>query len=271
LSRTDVNVRFSFPTRCLEYLSEFERKLDNYADLKVVLVREVDHLLGSQYKIEVKRRIILLGKEIWADTDIRTRFSFPTKKLGRLAGWEGQNYYVDLMVKDSKAKLWAFRCWKRRNGRHLKPWLHGEWLEFVGHYGLKIGDKVVLVREDDPFLGSQYRIEAKRRIILLGQEIWVDVIECFAELEEGQSHSVDLTVKDSRQRVWTFSCRKRRNGSHPKPWLSGEWLRFVKHCGLKIGDKVVMVQEDDQFLGSQYRIEAKRRIIVLGQGIWADV
>ncbi|KAJ4833965.1 hypothetical protein Tsubulata_048115 [Turnera subulata] len=96
-------------------------------------------------------------------------------------------------------------------------------------------------------------------------------IECFAELEEGQSHSVDLTVKDSRQRVWTFSCRKRRNGSHPKPWLSGEWLRFVKHCGLKIGDKVVMVQEDDQFLGSQYRIEAKRRIIVLGQAIWADV
>ncbi|KAJ4824638.1 hypothetical protein Tsubulata_048850 [Turnera subulata] len=88
------------------------------------------------------------------------------------------SYYVDLNVRDSKQKLWGFRCRKRRSGRHPKPWLSGEWLQFVHHYGLRIGDRVVLVREDDdvPVLGRpHYRIEVKRRIVLLGQEILADV------------------------------------------------------------------------------------------------
>ncbi|KAJ4833962.1 hypothetical protein Tsubulata_048112 [Turnera subulata] len=109
-------------------------------------------------------------------TDVGARLSFPTPKLVSLAGWGGQNHYVNLNVKDGKQKVWAFRCWKRRNGRHPKPWVSGEWLEFVQQYGLKIGDKVILVREDNPARGSEFRIEAKRRIVLLGQEIWADVI-----------------------------------------------------------------------------------------------
>ncbi|KAJ4831783.1 hypothetical protein Tsubulata_040069 [Turnera subulata] len=114
--------------------------------------------------------------KILQKTDIGARLSFPTGKLGCLGEWEGQSYYVDLNVRDSKQKLWAFRCRKRRSGRHPKPWLCGEWLEFVEHYGLRVGDRVVLVREDHPVLGPQYMIEAKRRIILLGHEIWADVV-----------------------------------------------------------------------------------------------
>ncbi|KAJ4839189.1 hypothetical protein Tsubulata_038957 [Turnera subulata] len=116
----------------------------------------------------------ILNKSLTA-TDINIRLSFPTNTLQYLAGWEeGQNYCVNLKVKDSRQKVWNFSCRKRRNGSHPKPWLSGDWLNFVEHYGLMIGDKVVMVQEDDHFLGSQYIIEVKRNIIMLGKEICAD-------------------------------------------------------------------------------------------------
>uniref|UniRef100_A0A6N2K8C8 TF-B3 domain-containing protein n=1 Tax=Salix viminalis TaxID=40686 RepID=A0A6N2K8C8_SALVM len=80
---------------------------------------------------------------------------------------------VDLRVKDSCGELRVIRCWKRKNGDHDKPVLSSGWLKFVADYGLGVGDKVVLLREDDHSLGSQFRIEALRKIVLLGQ--WGEV------------------------------------------------------------------------------------------------
>jgi hypothetical protein len=82
--------------------------------------------------------------------------------------------YVDLYVKDSCGELRVIRCLKR-NGVYDKPVLSMGWLKFVADYGLRVGDKVVLHREDDQNLGSQFMIEAKRRIMLLGEEAWGDV------------------------------------------------------------------------------------------------
>jgi hypothetical protein len=79
-----------------------------------------------------------------------------------------------LHVKDSCGELRVIRCWKRNEG-YDKPELFMGWRDIVADYGLRVGDKVVLHREDDHNLGSQFRIEAKRSIKLFGEEDWSDV------------------------------------------------------------------------------------------------
>jgi hypothetical protein len=75
---------------------------------------------------------------------------------------------------NSCGELRVIRCLKRKED-YDKPVLSKGWLKFVADYGLRVGDKVVLHREDDQNLGSQFMIEAKRRIMLLGEEAWGDV------------------------------------------------------------------------------------------------
>ncbi|KAF9685011.1 hypothetical protein SADUNF_Sadunf03G0009900 [Salix dunnii] len=75
---------------------------------------------------------------------------------------------------DSYGELRVIRC-RKRDGKYGKPVLSSGWLDFVADYGLRVGDKVVLLSEDDHNLGSQFRIEAKRRIMLFGGEPWGDV------------------------------------------------------------------------------------------------
>lgn len=110
--------------------------------------------------------------EVLGDTDVRFRFSLPAHCLQHL-DFAGNNY-VDLYVKDSCGELRVIRCLKR-NGDYDKPVLSMGWLKFVADYGLRADDMVVLHREDDHNLGSQFRIEAKRRIKLFGEEDWSDV------------------------------------------------------------------------------------------------
>ncbi|XP_061980632.1 uncharacterized protein LOC133700932 [Populus nigra] len=110
--------------------------------------------------------------KVLTDTDVRVRFSFPTHCLQHL-DFAGNNY-VDLHVKDSCGELRVIRCLKR-NGVYDKPVLSESWLKFVADYGLRVGDKVVLHREDDHNLESQFRIEAKRSIKLFGEEDWGEV------------------------------------------------------------------------------------------------
>ncbi|KAJ6427679.1 hypothetical protein OIU84_023133 [Salix udensis] len=60
-----------------------------------------------------------------------------------------------------------------RRGDYAKPELSKGWRNYVTDYELiRVGDRVVLLAEEDHRLGSQYRIEAKRRIILFGHEVW---------------------------------------------------------------------------------------------------
>ena len=113
----------------------------------------------------------VFNKEL-KDTDIQVRFSFPSRSLQYL-DFAGE-FFVDLKVKDSSGKLRVIRC-RKRNGDYDKPVLSIGWLQFVADYGLRVGDRAVLLREDDHRLGSQFRVEAKRKIILFGEEVWGDV------------------------------------------------------------------------------------------------
>ncbi|KAG5248522.1 hypothetical protein OIU76_004800 [Salix suchowensis] len=124
----------------------------------------------------------IFSKEL-TDTDVRVRFSFPTHCLEHLdfAG----NTSVDLRVKDSCGELRVIRCLKRKNGEYDKPVLSKGWLKFVADYGLGVGDKAVLLREDDHGLGSQFRIEARRKIVLLGREAWGEVTRATSSYSHG--------------------------------------------------------------------------------------
>ncbi|KAL9351025.1 hypothetical protein Peur_058280 [Populus x canadensis] len=113
----------------------------------------------------------IFSKEL-KDTDVRFRLSFPPHCLQHL-DFAGNNL-VDLHVKDSCGELRVIRCLKR-DGDYDKPVLSKGWLKFVADYGLRADDMVVLHREDDHNLGSQFRIEAKRRINLFREEDWGEV------------------------------------------------------------------------------------------------
>ncbi|KAL9390840.1 hypothetical protein Peur_014760 [Populus x canadensis] len=77
--------------------------------------------------------------------------------------------------KDSSSSCTPAAPRREIDGDYNKPWLSKGWLQFVADYGLRVGDMVVLLREDDHRLGSQFRIEAKRKIILFGEEALGDV------------------------------------------------------------------------------------------------
>ncbi|KAF9690227.1 hypothetical protein SADUNF_Sadunf01G0173600 [Salix dunnii] len=105
-------------------------------------------------------------------TDIQYRFSVPSRSL-QYIDFAGE-FSVDLRVKDSSGGLRLIRC-RKRHGDYAKPKLSRGWREYVTDYELRVGDRVTLLAEDDHRLGSQFRIEAKRRIILFGEEAWGDL------------------------------------------------------------------------------------------------
>ncbi|KAI5593410.1 hypothetical protein BDE02_03G013300 [Populus trichocarpa] len=110
--------------------------------------------------------------KVLGDTDVCLRLCIPAHCLQHL-DFAGNNS-VDLHVKDSCRELRVIHC-RKRNGGHETAELRMGWRKFVDDYGLRADDMVVLHREDDHNLGSQFRIEAKRRINLFGEEVWGDV------------------------------------------------------------------------------------------------
>ncbi|KAF9690237.1 hypothetical protein SADUNF_Sadunf01G0174600 [Salix dunnii] len=104
--------------------------------------------------------------------DIQYRLSVPSRSL-QYIDFAGE-FSVDLRVKDSRGELRIIR-YRKRHGHHTKPELSRGWHRYVTDYELRVGDRVALLAEEDHCLGSQFRIEAKRRIILFGEEAWVIV------------------------------------------------------------------------------------------------
>ncbi|KAJ6394821.1 hypothetical protein OIU77_023925 [Salix suchowensis] len=105
-------------------------------------------------------------------TDIQYRFSVPSRSL-QYIDFAGE-FSVDLRVKDSSGELRVIRCTKRAED-YDKPELSRGWRRYISDYELRVGDRVVLLAEEDHRLGSQFRIEAKRRIILFAEEAWDDL------------------------------------------------------------------------------------------------
>ncbi|KAK6240987.1 hypothetical protein SCA6_006376 [Theobroma cacao] len=92
-------------------------------------------------------------------------------------------------------------------------------------------------------------------------------------LEEGQFFN--MNVVDSAGNAWTFPCFIQQNNDEIKgpSVISVGWLKFLHNKDVRVGDTVFLYQIslDDNCTGTQFRIEVKRKIRLLGQDIWAAV
>ncbi|KAJ9174674.1 hypothetical protein P3X46_013293 [Hevea brasiliensis] len=86
----------------------------------------------------------------------------------------------------------------------------------------------------------------------------------------GTSHFVDLKFKYKNQKM-EFRCTKRKTGEYDKPVLTKGWLHFVRRERLKVGDKITLLQEEDQDARTQFTIKVQKKIRLLGKDIWTDV
>ncbi|KAJ6309138.1 hypothetical protein OIU76_018682 [Salix suchowensis] len=111
---------------------------------------------------------VVFNKEL-KKTDVQHRFSVPSRSLQYIDFAGG--FSVDLRVQDDRGELRLIRC-RKRAGDYAKPELSKGWRQYVTDYELRVGDRVVLLAEEDHRLGSQFRIEAMRTIILFGHEVW---------------------------------------------------------------------------------------------------
>ncbi|KAJ9174676.1 hypothetical protein P3X46_013295 [Hevea brasiliensis] len=110
-------------------------------------------------------------------TDVANRLALPTHFFKRLLlpRFVGTSHFVDLKVKYKNQKL-DFRCTKRKKGEYYKPELTKGWLDFVRRERLKVGDKISLLQEEDHDAGTQFKIQVQKKIRLLGEDIWTDVL-----------------------------------------------------------------------------------------------
>ncbi|KAL6297549.1 hypothetical protein Pyn_11222 [Prunus yedoensis var. nudiflora] len=97
----------------------------------------------------------------------------------------------------------------------------------------------------------------------------IDWIRMLPPIEQG-SHEVNFQVTDGLGYIWEFCCSIRRVGRYRKPVLQSEgWLKFVNYKGLKVGDKIVLDTEANDFRGTQFRIRAQKLNKECDQ--WVDV
>ncbi|KAG6755747.1 hypothetical protein POTOM_039152 [Populus tomentosa] len=75
---------------------------------------------------------------------------------------DGQNS-VEFVAFDMNERQWSLKVSIRNEGKYAKPWLKGEWDDYVHQKGLKKGDKVILTVQEEENGERIYRIRAERK------------------------------------------------------------------------------------------------------------
>ncbi|KAK6282656.1 hypothetical protein POUND7_016481 [Theobroma cacao] len=117
-------------------------------------------------------------------TDVEKSLVIPTSSLDILP-LEGHLFYINVI--DNTGKAWTFPCFiqqtegieSSQNNDEIKgpSVISVGWLKFLHNKDVRVGDTVFLyqISLDDNCTGTQFRIEVKRKIRLLGQDIWAAV------------------------------------------------------------------------------------------------
>ncbi|KAF2319895.1 hypothetical protein GH714_020162 [Hevea brasiliensis] len=110
---------------------------------------------------------MVMFSKILTSVDITRRLSAPENCIRALPPAEkGQE--MSLHVKDKETGvIWTFRCKIPAEGipavGFSKPFVFGNWFQFVRSKDLKPGDMIVFYKEmDDEGTGAQYKIEVKK-------------------------------------------------------------------------------------------------------------
>ncbi|VVA32065.1 PREDICTED: B3 domain-containing [Prunus dulcis] len=107
------------------------------------------------------------------ETDTVGKLSLPIEWLRILPPIEQGSHEVKIYVSDGLG-FYEFRCSTIKMGRYRKPFLQPEdWLKFVDHKGLKVGDKIILDSEPNDFIRRHFRITAQK--FNHEDNKWVDV------------------------------------------------------------------------------------------------
>ncbi|KAJ6893001.1 hypothetical protein NC652_027105 [Populus alba x Populus x berolinensis] len=90
------------------------------------------------------------------------RLEFPASSLPNFPMPDGQNS-VEFVAFDMQEQQWRLKVSVRNEGRYAKPWLKGEWHDYVHQKGLHKGDKVILTMDEEENGERIYRIRAERK------------------------------------------------------------------------------------------------------------
>ena len=112
------------------------------------------------------------------ESDVTSRLAVPSawwKLIKPLFDHGGGQHEVQLWVLDGPAGMfWEFRCAVRHNGRYKKPvFQSADWLKFVNHKGLIVGDKIFLEAAENEFRGTMFVLRAQR--LAADGLAWLDV------------------------------------------------------------------------------------------------
>ncbi|KAG8650274.1 hypothetical protein MANES_07G022000v8 [Manihot esculenta] len=89
--------------------------------------------------------------------------------------------------------------------------------------------------------------------------------------EDGVHWEMDMNVHDDCGQEWIFPCSIQRNEELGHV-LSIGWLEFAKYGDIRVGDKVIFLEEpslNDQANGDRIKIKVERKIRLFGKDIWA--
>ncbi|KAJ6978549.1 hypothetical protein NC653_026851 [Populus alba x Populus x berolinensis] len=101
--------------------------------------------------------------KILSESDAKNkRLEFPARSLSAFPMPDGQNS-VEFVAFDMNERQWSLKVSIRNEGKYAKPWLKGEWDDYVHQKGLKKGDKVILTVQEEENGERIYRIRAERK------------------------------------------------------------------------------------------------------------
>ncbi|KAJ6292379.1 hypothetical protein OIU77_009660 [Salix suchowensis] len=91
------------------------------------------------------------------------RLEFPAGSLWAFPMPDGRNS-VEFVASDIHEQQWRLKVSVRNEGRYSKPWLKGEWGDYVRQKQLRKGDRVILTMNDEENGERIYRISAERML-----------------------------------------------------------------------------------------------------------
>ncbi|KAJ0016719.1 hypothetical protein Pint_11616 [Pistacia integerrima] len=113
----------------------------------------------------------VIFSKVLSTTDTKNRLALPMEAFHHFFPEEEHVKCVQFMVMDSDQKQYEFRLATRNKGKHPKPAITGDWLNFVANKGLKVRDKVILYQQQNEAGRVKYTIEVKKGIIIFGKYV----------------------------------------------------------------------------------------------------
>ncbi|GLT63674.1 hypothetical protein SLA2020_362200 [Shorea laevis] len=112
----------------------------------------------------------VMFSKLLTEPDVKKNLLIPCCSMGPSIPEEGVLYMNAL---DNAGKAWSFPCSVHHDETTVTV-VSVCWDEFVREKGIRANDKVVL-KEKSMAEGTIFVVEVKRKIRLLGEDIWADI------------------------------------------------------------------------------------------------